>query len=73
MATIGLARSESVRPCQKSELAAFESTNRIGLPNDYRQFLAMIGNGGAGPFYGLARLNACDRCASFCDLKFRLQ
>jgi hypothetical protein len=54
-------------------LAAFESTNRIGLPNDYRQFLAMIGNGGAGPFYGLARLNACDRCASFCDLKFRLQ
>jgi hypothetical protein len=61
MATIGLARSESARPCQKSELAAFESTNRIGLPNDYRQFLAMIGNGGAGPFYGLARLNACGR------------
>jgi hypothetical protein len=45
----------------ESELAAFESTNRIGLPNDYRRFLAMVGDGGAGPFYGLARLNACGR------------
>ena len=40
------------------ELAAFESTNRIRLPNDYRRFLALVGNGGAGPFYGLAPLNA---------------
>jgi hypothetical protein len=44
-----------------SELVAFESANRIGLPNDYRRFLAMVGNGGAGPFYGLARLNAYGR------------
>jgi len=39
-------------------LAAFESANRIRLPNDYRRFLAIVGNGGAGPFYGLAPLNA---------------
>ena len=45
----------------ESELAAFESTNRIRLPNDYRQFVAMIGNGGAGPFYGLAPLDADGR------------
>jgi hypothetical protein len=45
----------------ESELAAFESANRIRLPNDYRQFVAMIGNGGAGPFYGLAPLNAYGR------------
>jgi hypothetical protein len=42
----------------ESELAAFESANRIRLPNDYRRFLALVGNGGAGPFYGLAPLNA---------------
>jgi hypothetical protein len=45
----------------ESELAAFESANRIRLPNEYRQFVAMIGNGGAGPFYGLAPLNADGR------------
>jgi hypothetical protein len=42
----------------EGELVAFESANRIRLPNDYRHFLAMLGNGGAGPYYGLERLNA---------------
>lgn len=45
----------------ESKLAAFESTNRVRLPDDYRRFLAVIGNGGAGPFYGLEPLGTFSR------------
>ncbi len=37
-------------------LVAFEQTNDLTLPDDYRLFLKEIGNGGAGPFYGLLPL-----------------
>lgn len=45
----------------ESELAAFELTNGIWLPTDYRRFLSMVGNGGAGPFYGLEPLGTFGR------------
>lgn len=46
-------------PCLSEEaVAAFESSNRIALPADYREFLLHVGNGGAGPFYGLRPLDA---------------
>ena len=45
----------------ESDLAAFELANRIGLPNDYRRFLAMVGHGGAGPYYGLEPLSPSGR------------
>src|SRR5262245_10570129 len=48
----------SLRPAlSESELAAFESTNRVVLPDDYRRFLAMVCNGLVGPFYGLIPLS----------------
>lgn len=51
-----------LRPAlSESELAAFESTNRIRLPDDYRRFLAVVCNGEAGPYYGLAPLVAGSR------------
>jgi len=43
-------------PVAPERLAAVEA--RIGqpLPADYREFITRIGDGGAGPFYGLLRL-----------------
>lgn len=38
-------------------MSAFESTNRILLPDDYRRFLSVVCNGLAGPFYGLTPLS----------------
>jgi hypothetical protein len=49
------------RVLSESKLAAFESANDIRLPEDYRRFLAEVGNGGAGPFYGLDPLGTFGR------------
>lgn len=39
-----------------SEISAIESRYEIKLPDDYRWFLLNIGNGGAGPNYGILTL-----------------
>lgn len=44
----------------EEELSEFETDRGIRLPDDYRQFLVRVGNGGAGPFYGLFRLGEMD-------------
>lgn len=41
-----------------AELTAFETEYAVQLPSDYRDFLLRIGNGGAGPYYGLYSLQA---------------
>lgn len=43
-------------PIAESELLAFEETYQIRLPEDYREFLLNVGNGGAGPYHGLLLL-----------------
>lgn len=46
-----------LNPClSKAEIQAFEVVNKITLPEDYRNFLLEVGNGGAGPGYGLLEL-----------------
>lgn len=43
---------------RESELREFEERYQVTLPEDYRLFLILVGNGGAGPFYGLETLEA---------------
>ncbi|MCL1471808.1 SMI1/KNR4 family protein [Argonema antarcticum] len=46
-----------LNPClTEAEIQAFEVKNKIALPDDYRNFLLEVGNGGAGPGYGLRKL-----------------
>jgi hypothetical protein len=40
-------------PIPLSTIEEFEARHGISLPGDYRLFITEIGNGGAGPYYGL--------------------
>ncbi len=47
-------------PMPEPDVLAFEQRHNIGLPADYRRFLTAIGNGGAGPYYGVFPLGMMD-------------
>jgi hypothetical protein len=44
------------RCLSESAISKFEVKHRVRLPEDYREFLLRVGNGGAGPYYGLLPL-----------------
>lgn len=45
-------------PLPIDSLKAFESQQGLMLPEEYREFLVRMGDGGAGPYYGLLPLEA---------------
>ena len=49
-------------PAPEEGIAAFEGRFGISLPEGYRNFLLLLGNGGAGPFYGLYSLGEAEPC-----------
>jgi SMI1 / KNR4 family (SUKH-1) len=52
-------------PLTETEVEMFERKYRITLPEDYRGFLIHVGNGGAGPAYGIFRLGEMDDIRDF--------
>ena len=47
-------------PLTEAELQSHERRLGVVLPAEYRQFLAEVGHGGAGPYYGLFALDSKD-------------
>ena len=47
-------------PVSEEKIQEFEEQNGVQLPEEYRNFLMLIGNGGAGPYYGLYGLYGLD-------------
>ncbi|MFM9940500.1 MAG: SMI1/KNR4 family protein [Hyphomicrobiaceae bacterium] len=47
-------------PLSETTVARFEKRYSIQLPKDYRAFLVEVGNGGAGPYYGMFKLGEMD-------------
>ena len=50
-----------------AQVSAIEKKYRITLPADYRRFLIEVGNGGAGPYYGVFKLEEEDDGHGFCS------
>ncbi|MDP9317427.1 MAG: SMI1/KNR4 family protein [Chloroflexota bacterium] len=51
-------------PLSEAAIRMVEMQYGITLPDEYRHFLSVIGNGGAGPYYGILPLAAT---TEFCD------
>jgi len=47
-------------PLSEAAVNEFEQLYDIALPDDFREFITILGNGGAGPYYGVFPLGLMD-------------
>ena len=64
-------RYELNPPVSEGELTAIESKYGFSCPRDYRAFMLHLGNGGAGPFYGVFRFGEVDDGFGFASWEAR--
>ncbi|MEG4407798.1 SMI1/KNR4 family protein [Microcoleus sp. MON2_D5] len=55
------------RPLSSDKIDVWEAKYKVSLPLEYRSFLEQIGNGGAGPYYGILPLEKWDHGISFSE------
>ncbi len=53
-------------PLTHAAIETFEGRHAVTLPEDYRCFITEIGDGGAGPYYGLFHFGQHDHCHDYC-------
>jgi hypothetical protein len=56
-------------PLRPSKIESFERKHGVTLPEDYKYFITAVGNGGAGPYYGVFRFGEHDNGHGFCKWK----
>ena len=54
-------------PASPEQVRRFEEKHNLLLPEEYKFFLTQIGNGGAGPYYGLYSLDEAERYTEYLE------
>lgn len=54
-------------PASPKQVRRFEEKHNLLLPKEYKFFLTQIGNGGAGPYYGLYSLEEAERYTEYLE------
>lgn len=57
------------QPLSEEYVGAFEASNEIKLPEDYRRFIITVAKGGTQPFYGLCSIDEIQKHDVIADVK----